>query len=237
MGMSEDAAAALRPTAAHLLVTPDALDAGGVLVLDDATDHHLRRVLRIRAGERVSATDGAGRWMVGSVVADGPTLTVVADGAVGVVARPERTVTIASAMPKGDRLDWLVQKVTELGADRLVLLHAERSVVRWKPERREAQLDRLRRIADEACRQSRRVWRLTIDGPVDATAVLGDVAVAEPGGRPLSAADHAVAIGPEGGWSDTELAIARDRVTLGDTILRTETAAVAAAALCVARRH
>ncbi len=71
-------------------------------------------------------------------------------------------------MPKGDRLDWLVQKVTELGVDRIVLLHAERSVVRWKPERAAAQLDRLQRIADEACRQSRRVWRVAIDEPVDA---------------------------------------------------------------------
>jgi 16S rRNA (uracil1498-N3)-methyltransferase len=140
-------------------------------------------------------------------------------------------------MPKGDRLDWLVQKVTELGVDRLVLLHCDRSVVRWKDDRRDGQLARLQRIADEACRQSRRVWRLRLDGPVDAAAVLAEYVVAEPGGRPLTASDRVVAVGPEGGWSDRELLLARDRASLGDTILRTETAAISAATLCVAFHH
>ncbi len=136
-------------------------------------------------------------------------------------------------MPKGDRLDWLVQKVTELGVDRLSLLHAERSVVRWKPDRVQSQLVRLRRIADEACRQSRRVWRVEIDAPVEASTVLAGFVVAEPGGRRLESTDRSVAIGPEGGWSPEELDVARDRVSLGPNILRTETAAVAATALCV----
>ncbi len=137
-------------------------------------------------------------------------------------------------MPKGDRLDWMVQKVTELGVDRLALLHADRSVVRWKPDRVEHQLSRLQRIADEALRQSRRVFRLTIDAPVDAADVLEGYVVAEPGGRASVAGDTAVAVGPEGGWSETELAAAGGRVDLGPTILRTETAAVAVSALCVA---
>jgi 16S rRNA (uracil1498-N3)-methyltransferase len=137
-------------------------------------------------------------------------------------------------MPKGDRLDWMVQKVTELGVDRLVLLHAEHSVVRWKPDRAEHQLARLQRIADEALRQSRRVVRMTIDAPVAATDVLGDFVVAEPGGRDLRTGDTKVAVGPEGGWSASELAVCRDRIDLGPTILRTETAAVAVSALCVA---
>jgi 16S rRNA (uracil1498-N3)-methyltransferase len=128
----------------------------------------------------------------------------------------------------------MVQKVTELGVDRLVLLHAEHSVVRWKPDRIEHQLARLQRIADEALRQSRRVQRMTIDAPVTATDVLGQFVAAEPGGRTLRAGDTAVAVGPEGGWSASELAVCRDRIDLGPTILRTETAAVAVSTLCVA---
>jgi 16S rRNA (uracil1498-N3)-methyltransferase len=127
----------------------------------------------------------------------------------------------------------MVQKVTELGVDRLVLLHADHSVVRWKADRVERHLARLQRIADEALRQSRRVVRLTIDAPTPAVDVLGSYVLAEPGGRALTVDDTVVAVGPEGGWSETELGIGGDRVDLGDTILRTETAAVAVSTLCV----
>ncbi|HYN31680.1 MAG TPA: RsmE family RNA methyltransferase [Ilumatobacteraceae bacterium] len=221
----------LRSTSTHVLVDPEQL---GALSLDDDTVHHLRRVLRLRDGEQVGVTDGGGRWLLASVRVEGSSLTL--EAASEMVTEPPRTdlFTLAVAMPKGDRLDWLVQKVTELGVDRLVLVHAERSVVRWKPDRVQSQLLRLRRIADEACRQSRRVWRVEIDAPVEASTLLGDFVVAEPGGRRLESTDRSLAIGPEGGWSQDELATARDRVSLGSNILRTETAAVAATALCVA---
>lgn len=220
----------LRSTSTHVLVDPEQL---GSLSIDDDTVHHLRRVLRLRDGERVSVTDGGGRWLLAAVRVEGSSLTLEVVGEI--VTEPPRTdtFTLAVAMPKGDRLDWLVQKVTELGVDRLVLLHADRSVVRWKPDRVHSQLIRLRRIADEACRQSRRVWRVEIDAPVEASTVLADFVVAEPGGRRLESSDRSVAIGPEGGWSPDELDVAPHRVSLGSNILRTETAAVAATALCV----
>lgn len=223
----------LRTSSAHVLVTPDQLSASGDVVLDSDTEHHLRRVLRLRDGESVSVTDGAGRWLLTTAARSGSAIRL--EPASDVVAEParDRPVTIAAAMPKGDRLDWLVQKVTELGVDRIVLLHAERSVVRWKPERTAAQLERLRRISDEACRQSRRVWRVAIDEPVEATAVLASFVAAEPGGRDLAPGDCSVAIGPEGGWSVEELDQAAELVSLGRNILRTETAAVAASTLCV----
>lgn len=224
----------LRSTSAHVLVEADRLGAGGEVTIDGDTEHHLRRVLRLRDGDVVSITDGQGRWCLAAAIVDGNALRLEATAPVVVEPAPTRTVTIAAAMPKGDRLDWMVQKVTELGVDRLVLLHAEHSVVRWKPDRIEHQLARLQRIADEALRQSRRVMRMTIDAPVAATDVLGRFVVAEPGGRKLRADDIAVAVGPEGGWSASELAACRDRIDLGPTILRTETAAVAVSTLCVA---
>jgi 16S rRNA (uracil1498-N3)-methyltransferase len=225
---------ALRSTNAHVLVDTDSLVTGGEVTIDDETEHHLRRVLRLRDGDVVSVTDGRGRWCLAVVVVDGKALRLEASTPVVLEPAPTRTITIAAAMPKGDRLDWMVQKVTELGVDRLVLLHADHSVVRWKPDRVEHQLARLQRIADEALRQSRRVLRMTIDAPVAATDVLGQFVAAEPGGRALRAGDTAVAVGPEGGWSASELAMCRDRIDLGPTILRTETAAVAVSALCVA---
>jgi len=148
--------------------------------------------------------------------------------------RPE-PFTLATAMPKGDRLDWLVQKAAELGVDRIVLLHAERSTVRWKADRAAKQLVRLRRIADESTRQSRRVWRTEIDGPVVAHEMLPLAAVAEPGSVGAVGVESMIAIGPEGGWTDDELARSPRRIGLGDSVLRVETAAIAATTLRLIR--
>jgi 16S rRNA (uracil1498-N3)-methyltransferase len=218
-----------------VLVSPETIESDGILTVDDAVDHHLRRVLRLRDGDTVSATDGAGRWRLATAVVGSAFVLEPVTG-IHVEPAPATPVTIATALPKGDRFDWLVQKVTELGVERLVLLHAERSVVRWKADRVAHHLVRARRIADEALRQSRRVWALQLDGPFVAAEVLAGYAVAEPGGRPVRVGDASVAIGPEGGWSDAELSVAGDRVDLGPTILRTETAVIAAAVRCLGVR-
>jgi 16S rRNA (uracil1498-N3)-methyltransferase len=219
--------ARLRSSAAHVLVAD--LD---VPEPDDAVAHHLRRVLRLRDGEAMTATDGRGRWRPcrmrnGALAADGP---------VESVPPPSSPLTVAVAVPKGDRAELLVQKCTEVGVDRIVLLNAERSVVRWDEERATRHGDRLRRVAAEAAMQSRRVWLPELAGPVAATSVLPAAVAGEPGGRPLGPGDTTVAIGPEGGWTEAELATAGGRVTLGPHVLRVETAAVVAAALMVALR-
>jgi 16S rRNA (uracil1498-N3)-methyltransferase len=225
----------LRTSATHILL-PDAasLDQPHV-VIDDDVEHHVRRVLRLRDGERVSVTDGAGRWRM-CVVAGGTNLELEASSEIATVPEPAG-FTLACAIPKGDRVDWLVQKTTELGADRILLLHAERSVIRWKPERAAKQVLRLQRIADEALRQSRRVWRCAVEGPVDAVDVLEQAAVAEPGGEQLRGDEAMIAIGPEGGWASTELERAVRHVAIGENILRTETAAVAATTLRMTLHH
>ena len=128
-----------------------------------------------------------------------------------------------------------MQKVTEVGLARIVLVEAERSVVRWDVDRAARHLERLRRIATEAAMQSRRVWLPELCGPVAAGEILSASSVAEPGGRPVSDGDTTIAVGPEGGWSADELAMAVDRVSLGPNVLRVETAAVVAATLMVVR--
>jgi 16S rRNA (uracil1498-N3)-methyltransferase len=218
----------LRRAAAHVVVddvvspqlSPDAL-------------HHLGRVLRLRRGEVVTVTDGAGRWRCAVYTGEG----VEASGDVVAEPRPEPSLTIAVAPPKGDRLEWLVGKCTEVGIDRLVLLDAEHSVVRWPEERAVRQLDRLRRVAAEAASQSRRVWLPELAGQAPAIEVLPGFAAAEPGGRPLRADDTAVAVGPEGGWAPKELEVAGGEVSLGPNVLRVETAALAAAVLMVSMRR
>jgi 16S rRNA (uracil1498-N3)-methyltransferase len=218
---------ALRRSSAHVLIADVAAPA-----LDHATAHHLARVLRLRPGEPVTVTDGAGRWRFCEFGGD----DIEPAGDVVVVERPSPALTVAVAPPKGDRLEWLVAKCTEVGIDRLVLLDAEHSVVRWHGDRAERQRARLRRVAVEASMQSRRVWLPEITGPVPAIDVLPSAAAAEPGGRPVRADDQTIAVGPEGGWSPKELEIAADVVSLGPFVLRVETAAVAAAALMVFQR-
>lgn len=225
----------LRSSAAHVLLSSAASLDQTHVDIDDDVEHHLRRVLRLRDGESVSATDGAGRWRM-CVVTGGDSVTLEATS--DVVASLDRShFTIASAIPKGDRVDWLVQKATELGADRVMLLHAERSAIRWKAERAAKQLVRLQRISDEALRQSRRVWRCSVEGPVDALGVVARAAVAEPDGAEIRGDEQVIAIGPEGGWAPDELQAADRRVALGSNILRTETAAVAATTLRMALNH
>ena len=224
----------LRSASAHVFVDSHQLDVDAPIELDDDSEHHLRRVLRLREGEVVSVTDGDGRWRLTSIVLSPNSLFLDPTSEVFADERQPYPFQLAVAIPKGDRLDWLVQKVTELGADRIVLLHAERSIVRWKPDRAAKHLVRLQRIADEACRQSRRVRRLNVEGPVDAHTVLPSYIVAEPGGRRIAPGDRSVAVGPEGGWSPSELDAAQDRVDLGSNILRTETAAIAITTLSVA---
>ena len=215
---------ALRSSAAHVFV--ESL-ADPVLQPDD--EHHLFRVLRIRDGESVTVSDGHGGWRTTEVV--GQSLHPVGEPIVE-AAVPQ--LAIASAIPKGDRAEWMVQKLTEIGVAEIVLLHCDRSVVRWEGERAERQLGRLRRVAKEAAMQSRRVSLPTISGPQSCVAVLQQdgVVAAEPEGvaaASLAQMPRTVVIGPEGGFSENELAAASTLVCLGHTVLRIETAALAAA--------
>lgn len=219
--MTPDERAVLRGAAAHVLV--DDVD---VVTLDDDRAHHVFRVLRVRDGEVVTVTDGAGGWR--ACRAAGGVLEP--DGPVGYERSRVDPVRVAVAVPKRDRPEWIVQKLTELGVDEIVLLHADRSVVRWDEARAGKHRRKLGAVMAEAVQQSRSVRLPSLVGPVDASSVLHEFAVAEPGGRLITDGDRAVAIGPEGGWSDDELALAADRVGLGDTVLRVETAALAVAA-------
>ncbi len=220
----------LRSAAAHVFVadleTPS---------LDPVDRHHLARVLRIRAGQAVSASDGAGRWRPCRMAASGE---LEPDGEVVAQARPSPPITVAFALTKGDRPEVAVQKLTEVGVDVIVAFGAERSVARWDEERAQGRIERLRRVAREAAMQSRRVWLPDVQPLATFAEVAGrpGAALAEPGGGPPSLARPTVLVGPEGGWSASELAVGVATVGLGPAVLRAETAAVVAGSLLVALR-
>lgn len=220
----------LRRAAAHVFV-----DDVHAPVLDDTDRHHLVRVLRLARGEAVGVSDGAGSWRVCRHLGDGE-LDVV--GAPCVTPAPAVEIGVAFAPVKGDRVEWVVQKLTEMGVDRIVPMFTARSVVRWDAERASKQLDRLTRVAREAAMQCRRV-RLPVLEPAasfDAVVRRPGACLAEPGGEPLDMSHPLVLVGPEGGFTDDELVAGVPRVALPGGILRAETAAVTAAVLLAAAR-
>lgn len=217
----------LRSSSAHVFV--DSLDAP---MLDEADAHHLARVLRLQAGDVVTAADGSGSWVATRWTGEGA-LELIGEKT---TARPLLGLTVACAITKGDRNELVVQKLTELGLDRIVLFEAARSVVHWDDQRRDRHLERLRRIAREASMQSRRV-RLpdVVVSEFASVASTASVAIADPDAtEPIDDRLAAVAIGPEGGFTPAELEQIGHRVRLTDTILRVETAAIVAGAALVA---
>jgi 16S rRNA (uracil1498-N3)-methyltransferase len=139
---------------------------------------------------------------------------------------------------KGDRPEWAVQKLTEVGVDRIVILSSVRRVVRWDGERAGKHLDRLRSVARQAAMQSRQLWLPEVVGPQPVTDLASQpgVALAAPGGVPPTLVWPTVLVGPEGGWAHEEDVMARMTVSLGPAILRTESAAVVAGVLLTALR-
>ncbi len=206
----------------------------GAPVLSADDSHHLFKVLRLRSGETVVASDGRGRWTRCAVVGG----SLVADGSVELEPAPLAPLTVAFAPAKGERTEWAVQKLTELGCDRLVPLFTERGVVRWAGAREAKALERLRRVVAEAAAQSRRVWLPEVTRVMTLAELVasGPVALAVRGGPAFDPSTTAIAVGPEGGWAPGELAIAPSTVGLGPSVLRSETAAVVGGAVMMLKR-
>ena len=201
------------------------------LAADDR--HHLERVLRLRPGDELTVADGAGRWRRCRF---GP--VVEADSEVEVEAPPAPAITLAFALTKGERPEWTVQKLTEVGVDRIVPFVSARSVVRWDEAKATRNAERLRRVAREAAMQSRRAFLPVVEDVAELADVAGraGAALAASDGGPPDLARPCLLVGPEGGWTDDELALVPARVALGPTVLRAETAAVAGAVLLAGLR-
>jgi 16S rRNA (uracil1498-N3)-methyltransferase len=211
------------------------LDVGPV-VLQGPEAHHLAAVRRVRPGDRVFLFNGDGREytaLVQALARRSVTLQVVA------VETPEREtgfrLEVAAPLPKGDRAQFLVEKLTELGATRFVPLQTARSVI----QPREARLEKLIRYAIEASKQCGRNTLLQIESPADWAAYCcrGDLPqakiLAHSGGQKgawRTGQDVALAVGPEGGMTEVEIEQAQEAgwrlVSLGSRTLRIETAAL-----------
>jgi 16S rRNA (uracil1498-N3)-methyltransferase len=223
----------------------------GPIELTGPESHHLATVCRLRPGAAVCLFNGDGRQypaLVRHVARRSVVLEIVA------VEAPERelpfALAVAAPLPRGDRGVFLIEKLTELGVTAFVPLSCERSVV----HPREGKMDRLHRHVIEASKQCGRNVLLRIDELVEWASYCRDGNTAElrilgqPGGADgvpwTNATPHAavrVAVGPEGGFTEAEVAMAREAgwrcVDLGPRILRIETAALALAVKVIAARR
>jgi len=202
--------------------------------LDSEDRHHLARVLRLRPGDTITVSDGNGRWRPCTF---GDPLEP--SGPIEYEPPPAPRLTVAFAVVKGERTDWAVQKLVELGVDSVIPFVADRSVVRWDQARSDHHHWRLSKVARQAAMQSRRPTLAQIE-PLRSFADLANhagMALAASDGVAPSLSWPEVMVGPEGGWSLAEQDRHLPRVRLAPTVLRSETAAVAAGALLVALRE
>ncbi len=230
------------------LLHPDVPPDATTLTIEGSAHHYLTRVLRLRAGDALELFDGRGSaWdaRVDAIDVDAARATL----SLGPVRTlpPAPAVTLLQGLPKGDKLELVLQKATELGATCVWPVQCKRSVVQLSGERANKRAERWRRIVEEAARQCRRADVPEVPEPVDLLAAVArlpedtrvlvldeeessvrlGVALAEHAHAPI-----ALVVGPEGGLSREEVAALTARgastVSLGPRILRTETAGLAA---------
>jgi 16S rRNA (uracil1498-N3)-methyltransferase len=223
------------------------LEAGARVTLTGSAARHVTRVLRLRPGQALTLFNGRGGEYAATIEALRRERVAVAVGEPSAIERESPlTLTLAQGVSRGERMDLIVQKATELGASRIVPLLTERSVVRLSAPQAARKLEHWRAIAIAACEQSGRNRLPELAQPLglpdfagtraaDARLLLSPGAATRIEDIPRPAGALTVLIGPEGGLTEAEQQTAVGAgfmpVRLGPRVLRTETAAIAALAL------
>ena len=229
---------------------PVSAKSGTTITLDVAETHHLRDVLRLGVNDQVRVFDGEGseyRCLIRGVDRNSTALEIIEKES-RIVESPI-DITLCQALVKGEKFDLIVQKATELGVRRIIPVITAHSEIKVNAESANRKLERWQRISMEAVKQSERTRLVEIQVPTTLNVALKTNSdfryfFAERGESPLkNTRDNASAlgqnltifIGPEGGWQEEEVSLARDNgcqiVTIGPRILRTETAAITALSL------
>lgn len=221
------------------LVVSELPEPGATLRVRGEQARHLR-ARRVRKGEAVVLVDGSGREARASVSRTGSVFELSVEAVRPAAGAATHPIHLLVAAVRPERLAWIAEKATELGAERLTLVLSART----QPFRaREAVVSRLERIVRAAAKQAERADWPRIDGPIDLVAALGETTgtrlILDPAGEPfpsrLAPGTARLLIGPEGGWTEEELSAGLASgwlaVSLAAGKLRAETAAVAALAL------
>ncbi|SRR5690606_14683525 len=223
--------------------TPEQLNPGQQLALDDNAANHVARVLRMQAGQQIRLFNGDGQDYPATLVDVGKRHVLVDIGEpVTAAAESPLRIHLGQTMSRGDRMDYAVQKATELGVHAITPLHSERCEVRLKGERQEKREGHWQQVAVSACEQSGRAvvpavhpvqplaeWVQTVEADLRLVLHHHSAAPLELATPPTSVA---LLIGPEGGLTEAEVALAQEAgfvpVAFGNRVFRTETAPVAA---------
>jgi 16S rRNA (uracil1498-N3)-methyltransferase len=240
------------------------LQSGSVVDLPRETGAHLAKVLRARSGDAVVLFNGDGREVTAAIEKVQGSQVSASIGATRSIDRESPfQLTLVQCVPRGDRMDFIVQKAAELGVVRIVPVLSQRSIVRLEESQAISKQAHWRAVAVSACEQCGRNRLPNVDPPLPLLSYLGSLArstdgtalrwVLEPelgghaelgagaidSGSPAPASRAQIAIGPEGGFAPEELDAfdlsAFSRMRLGPRVLRTETAAIAAIAILQAR--
>ena len=224
------------------------LQAGARLDLPAPIAHHALRVLRLRDGEEIVLFDGRGGQYPARLEADGRTAAAQLGPHDPREAELPGRIVLAQAIPSGDKMDWVVEKAVEVGVHAIQPLAAARSILKLSGERLEKRVQHWQRVAIAACEQCGRNRVPTVAAPLTPEQWLSRPApdgtrrvFCDPdaevrltqwlGDLPAPPADLELLVGPEGGWSPEEYALATRHgvraVRFGDRILRTETAGTA----------
>lgn len=229
----------------HLDVALAGAAEGHSVALSDEATHHLTRVLRVAPGAELEVADGAGWSAPGQLTAGGVQLL----GAARHRPVPHPRLVLAQGLPKGRKLDEVLRQATELGVDEIRVLATQRSVPMLPASRAAKATTRWEAVVRAACEQARRPHRPQVTGPLALHQLARDdelLLVAHPGAPGLPTVAEALvgptaivlAVGPEGGFSDDEVADAVAggalAVGLGDSVLRTEHAGAAGLAVLAA---
>jgi len=239
------------------LYVAGALAEGAALVLPPATGQHVTRVLRMQAGAALGLFDGRGGEYAATIEsARGATVTVRLGARLGATPESPLAITLAQGVSRAERMDFAIQKATELGVRRIVPLLCERSVVRLDERQAAAKLEHWRGVVIAAAEQCGRATLPALDPPRKFIDHLAATAPGVPAGSaralllpgaadglatlPAGLGAIELVIGPEGGLGDEEVRLALERgyraLRLGPRVLRTETAAAAAIAVLQALR-
>ena len=228
---------------------PQVLATGAEIPLGERNQQHLVRVLRMNPGDDFVIFNGDGSEYGARIVSAGKREAIVR---IGTRREPASESPLQShlgqVMSKGDRMDWAVQKATELGVSEITLLSSQRCEVRLDGDRQDKKIQHLQNIAIHAAEQSGRVLVPAIHGPMTLEEWVASVPgalklVLHPGEEKASLPEKcrtvALLVGPEGGLTDTEVSAARSKgfvaAALGPRVLRTETAPAAVLAVLQAR--
>ena len=238
------------------------LQSGSVVELPRETGAHLAKVLRARSGDEVVLFNGDGREFTGAVEKVQGSRVSASIGAARAIDRESPfQLTLVQCVPRGDRMDFIVQKATELGVVRIIPVLSQRSVVRLDEGQAASKQLHWRAVAVSACEQCGRNRLPSVAAPQPLLNYLGALAQAneslrlvleperahrtERGAQSIDIASSQsvslaeIAIGPEGGFAPEELEAfdlsSFSRVSLGPRVLRTETAAIAAIVVLQAR--